>query len=53
MLFHPAAWLWLALTALFAVLFAKALLDERSLGAQFSEYADYAKRVRRFVPYLF
>ena len=52
-LFHPAAWLWLALAALFAVLFAKAMLEERSLGAKFPEYANYAKRVRRFVPYLF
>ena len=52
-LFHPAASLWLALAALFAVLFSKALLEERSLGAKFPEYANYAKRVRRFVPYLF
>ena len=52
-LFHPAAWLWLALAALFAVLFAKAMLEERSLGPKFPEYANYAQRVRRFVPYLF
>ena len=52
-LFHPAAWLYLALAALFAVLFAKTMLEERSLRARFPEYADYAKSVRRFVPYLF
>jgi protein-S-isoprenylcysteine O-methyltransferase Ste14 len=52
-LFHPAAWRWLALAMLFAVLCAKAMLEERSLGAKFPEYANYARRVRRFVPYLF
>ncbi len=52
-LFHPALWLWLALAALFAVLYVKAMLEERSLGAKFPEYANYAKRVRRFVPYVF
>ena len=52
-LFHPSAWLWLALAALFAVLFAKAMLEERSLRGRFPEYANYAKRVRRFLPYLF
>jgi len=51
--FHPAAWLYLALAALFVVMFAKATLEERSLTARFPEYANYAKSVRRFVPYLF
>jgi len=52
-LFHPAGWLWLALAALFAVLYTKTILEERSLGASFPEYVNYAQRVRRFVPYLF
>jgi protein-S-isoprenylcysteine O-methyltransferase Ste14 len=40
-----AAWLALAL-----VLWAKAALEERGLRAQFAGYADYAQRVRRFIP---
>lgn len=41
---------WLALAA---VLIAKAMLEERGLRAQHAGYADYAKRVRRFIPGLF
>jgi protein-S-isoprenylcysteine O-methyltransferase Ste14 len=43
-----AAWLVLAL-----VLGAKAALEERGLVAQFPGYAEYAARVRRFIPRLF
>ncbi len=41
---------WLALAL---VLLAKALLEERGLRAQFPGYAEYAARVRRFIPRLF
>jgi protein-S-isoprenylcysteine O-methyltransferase Ste14 len=43
-----ACWLALAL-----VLFAKAKLEERGLRAQFPGYAEYARRVRRFIPGVF
>jgi len=41
---------WLALAA---VLLAKAMLEERGLRALFPGYAEYAKRVRRFIPGVF
>lgn len=41
---------WLALAL---VLLAKAMLEERGLRAQFPGYAQYAARVRRFIPRLF
>ena len=43
-----ACWLALAL-----VLVAKAMLEERGLRARHAGYAEYAKRVRRFIPGLF
>ena len=43
-----ACWFALAL-----VLLAKALLEERALHALFPGYAEYAKRVRRFIPGVF
>lgn len=47
-LWKIAAWAALAL-----VLLAKAMLEERGLRAQFAGYAEYAKRVRRFIPGVF
>ena len=47
-LWKIAAWFALAL-----VLLAKAMLEERGLRAQFAGYAEYAKRVRRFIPGVF
>ena len=41
-------WVFLAL-----ILYAKALLEERALRAQFPAYAAYARRVRRFIPGVF
>ncbi len=43
-----ACWLALAL-----VLVAKVMLEERGLRANFAGYAEYAKRVRRFIPGVF
>jgi protein-S-isoprenylcysteine O-methyltransferase Ste14 len=43
-----ACWFLLAL-----VLLAKALLEERGLRAHFPGYAEYARRVRRFIPGVF
>jgi len=41
---------WLALAL---VLLAKAILEERGLRAQYAGYAEYAQRVRRFIPGVF
>ena len=41
---------WLALAL---VLLAKAMLEEHGLRAQHAGYAEYAKRVRRFIPGVF
>ena len=41
---------WLALAL---VLLAKAMLEERGLREQHAAYAEYAKRVRRFIPWVF
>ncbi len=46
-------WKILAWAALFAVLLAKAALEERGLAMQFVGYAAYAARVRRFIPGVF
>jgi protein-S-isoprenylcysteine O-methyltransferase Ste14 len=43
-----ACWFLLAL-----VLLAKALLEEHGLRAHFPGYAEYARRVRRFIPGVF
>ena len=47
-LWKIAAWFALAL-----VLAAKAILEERGLRARFAGYAEYAQRVRRFIPGVF
>lgn len=47
------AWKIACWCALALVLLAKALLEERGLRAQFAGYADYARRVRRFIPGVF
>ena len=39
--------------ALALVLLAKAMLEERGLRAHFPGYAEYARRVRRFIPRVF
>jgi len=43
-------WKILCGIALALVLLAKTVLEERGLRQRFPEYAEYAKRVRRFVP---
>lgn len=46
-------WKMLCWLALALVLLAKAMLEERGLRVQHAGYAEYAKRVRRFIPGLF
>lgn len=45
-------WVWLALAALLLVLLSKALLEERWMAQQHTDYAAYQTRTRRFVPWL-
>lgn len=53
------ALIWQSLPALIAALAsgsffdAKARREERWLAAQFPEYADYSRRVRRFIPWVY
>lgn len=46
-------WSAVALAALAAVLWAKARLEEKGMRAAHPDYADYERRTRRFVPFLF
>lgn len=46
-------WKILCWCALALVLVAKVMLEERGLRARFPGYAEYAKRVHRFIPGLF
>ena len=46
-------WKISCLLALALVLLAKAMLEERGLRTHFPGYAEYAKRVRRFIPGVF
>ncbi len=46
-------WKILCWAALALVLLAKVLLEERFLHAVYPGYAAYAKRVRRFIPWVF
>ena len=47
---YADAWKCLAWLALAAVLWQKAILEERGLREQFAGYAAYAEKVRRFIP---
>jgi len=46
-------WKVLCWIALALVLLGKALLEERGLREQHADYAEYARRVRRFIPGVF
>ncbi|CAD5373912.1 hypothetical protein RA210_U40315 [Rubrivivax sp. A210] len=48
-----APWGWVCLTALLAVLVAKAALEERWMLEQHAGYAAYRERTHRFLPGLF
>jgi protein-S-isoprenylcysteine O-methyltransferase Ste14 len=48
----PRAWRMTAWLALAAVLIAKATREESYLMSAFPEYADYASRTRRFIPFV-
>lgn len=48
----PRIWRILAWVALVAVLIAKATREESNLRAAFPEYAEYASRTKRFIPFI-
>ena len=47
-----AAWAWLCVAALVAVLVAKATLEERALLEVHPDYGAYRARTRRFLPWV-
>jgi protein-S-isoprenylcysteine O-methyltransferase Ste14 len=49
---YAAPWRWIALAALVAVLVAKARIEERKMALAHPDYAAYARRTRRFVPFV-
>lgn len=49
---YASPWRWGALVALALVLRAKAGVEEASMSARHSGYADYMRRTRRIVPFL-
>ena len=47
-----AAWAWLGVAALVAVLVGKATLEERALLVAHPDYGSYRARTRRFLPWV-
>jgi len=45
-------WKVVASALLFAVLLGKATIEEAYLTDRYAEYADYSRRVRRFIPWI-
>jgi protein-S-isoprenylcysteine O-methyltransferase Ste14 len=48
---YAASWRWVAWLVLAGVLHVKATLEERALTARHADYADYARRTKRIVPF--
>jgi protein-S-isoprenylcysteine O-methyltransferase Ste14 len=49
---YGTSWRWVALAALTAVLLVKSRIEERALARLHPGYAEYARRTRRIVPFL-
>ena len=49
---YGTTWRWAALLALVVVLTLKARVEEQAMTALHPDYADYARRSKRFLPYL-
>jgi protein-S-isoprenylcysteine O-methyltransferase Ste14 len=49
---YATPWRWAALAALVAVLALKADVEERAMANAHPGYADYARRRKRFVPFV-
>lgn len=50
---YASPWRWVALAALAGVLHVKAGVEEKALAERHPGYADYARRTRRIVPFVF
>ena len=49
---YGTPWRWLAWLALSGVLHAKATIEEAALSRRHPDYADYAKRTKRIIPFV-
>ncbi len=49
---YATSWRWVAFVALAVVLDRKARIEEAGLTALHRDYADYARRTKRLIPYL-
>ncbi len=49
---YATPWRWIVLVALTVVLDRKARIEESGLAALHKGYADYARRTRRIIPYV-
>lgn len=50
---YAAPWKWLASLALLAVLVVKMRYEEQRLSERFEAYADYRKRSKALIPFIF
>jgi protein-S-isoprenylcysteine O-methyltransferase Ste14 len=50
---YASPWRWVALAALAVVLHVKAGVEETAMAERHPRYADYAKRTRRIIPFVF
>jgi protein-S-isoprenylcysteine O-methyltransferase Ste14 len=49
---YGGGWRWLAWLALSGVLHVKAVLEEKAMAAHHPDYAGYARRTKRIVPFV-
>jgi protein-S-isoprenylcysteine O-methyltransferase Ste14 len=49
---YATPWRWAALAALWIVLAIKSGIEEEALAARYPDYADYARKRKRIVPYI-
>jgi len=49
---YGASWRWVALAALGAVLYVKARVEEKAMSRMHADYAAYARRTKRIVPFV-
>lgn len=49
---YDTPWRWGAFAALLVVLVVKAGIEEEAMTARHSDYADYARSTKRFVPFI-
>jgi protein-S-isoprenylcysteine O-methyltransferase Ste14 len=49
---YAGTWRWVVWLALAGVLHAKATIEERALTARHPSYADYSRRTKRIIPFV-